>query len=52
MSDMPMFKKRFLNLHSRFASENAITLPSFPAMTKADVKRVSITIINYIKKNL
>jgi perosamine synthetase len=52
MSDMPMFKKRYQNLHSRVASENSITLPSFPGMTKADIKRVSISIINYVKKNL
>jgi dTDP-4-amino-4,6-dideoxygalactose transaminase len=49
MSDMPMFKKRFINSNSRFASHNGLTLPSSPQMTKSDIKTVSIEIINYLK---
>jgi perosamine synthetase len=49
MSDMPMFKKRFINSNSRFASHNGLTLPSSPEMTKSDIKTVSIEIINYLK---
>jgi perosamine synthetase len=51
ISDMPMFKKRFKNLNSRFVSENALTLPSSPSMTNSDITRVCKDIISFLNKN-
>ena len=48
MSDMPMFKKRYQNLNSRLVSENAITLPSAPQMTKFDIKKVYLEIMKFL----
>jgi perosamine synthetase len=52
MSNMPMFKKRFINLNSNFASQNGITLPSNPQMKSYDIKRVSLEITKFLKTNL
>jgi perosamine synthetase len=51
MSDMPMFKRRFKNLNSRLASDNAITLPSAPQMTSGDINKVFTEIMKFLKKN-
>jgi perosamine synthetase len=52
MSNMPMFKKRFINLNSDFASQNVITLPSNPQMKSYDIKRVCLEITKFLKTNL
>ena len=48
MSDMPMFKKRYQNINSRFVSENAITLPSAPQMSRLDLKRVCFEVMKFL----
>jgi len=48
MSDMPMFKKRYQNQNSRLVSENAITLPSAPQMSRLDIKRVYLEIMKFL----
>ena len=48
MSDMPMFEKRFNNLNARFVSDNAITLPSSPSITSADITRVYNEIMYFL----
>jgi perosamine synthetase len=50
MSDMPMFKKRFENLNSKFISERGITLPSWPGIKKTDIKKVYLEITKFINK--
>jgi perosamine synthetase len=52
MSNMPMFKKRFINLNSDFASQNVITLPSNPQMKSYDIKKVCLMITKFFKTNL
>ena len=49
MSDMPMFKKKYLNPNSRYVSENAITLPASPQMNSQDIKKVYIEIMKFLK---
>ena len=52
ISDMPMFKKRFLNLNSRIASDNGITLPSPPCMTKSQIQRVCSEVVSFLRSHL
>lgn len=51
-SDMPMYKKRYLNTNSRYVSENSITLPSYPKISSQEIKKVSYTIKKFIRDNI
>jgi perosamine synthetase len=48
VSGMPMFKKRFNNLNSKFITDNGITLPSWPGLAKNDIKRVYSEVTKFI----
>jgi perosamine synthetase len=52
ISDMPMFKKRFLNLNSRIASDNGITLPSPPCIKKSQIQRVCSEVVSFLRSHL
>ena len=50
-SNMPMFEKRFNNLNSKYVSDNALTLPSWPGMKKNHIKKVCIEITKFLRNN-
>lgn len=52
ISDMPMYKKRYLNPNSHYVSENSITLPSYPNISSKEIKRTSNIIKKFMKDNI